>query len=80
VSGASGVLRSVEHARGAGVRCAGCGGARWVDPNVKAAQRSLEEVLGMRVRIADGRGRGKISIEYATLEDFDRVVGTLKGK
>jgi ParB family chromosome partitioning protein len=51
-----------------------------VDPNVKAAQRSLEEVLGMRVRIADGRGRGKISIEYATLEDFDRVVGTLKGK
>jgi ParB family chromosome partitioning protein len=55
------------------------GGARWVDPNVKAAQRSLEEVLGMRVRIADRRGRGKISIEYATLEDFDRVVGMLKG-
>ncbi len=56
------------------------GGARWVDPNVKAAQRSLEEVLGMRVRIADRRGRGKISIEYATLEDFDRVVGMLKAK
>jgi ParB family chromosome partitioning protein len=56
------------------------GGARWVDPNVKAAQRSLEEVLGMRVRISDRRGRGKISIEYATLEDFDRVVGMLKGR
>jgi ParB family chromosome partitioning protein len=56
------------------------GGARWMDPNVKAAQRSLEEVLGMRVRIADRRGRGKISIEYATLEDFDRVVTMLKGK
>jgi ParB family chromosome partitioning protein len=56
------------------------GGARWMDPNVKAAQRSLEEVLGMRVRIADRRGRGKISIEYATLEDFDRVVGMLKGR
>ena len=56
------------------------GGARWVDPNVKAAQRSLEEVLGMRVRIADRRGRGKISIEYATLEDFDRGVGMLKGR
>ena len=55
------------------------GGARWQDPNVKAAQRSLEEVLGMRVRIADRSGRGKISIEYATLEDFDRVVGMLKG-
>ncbi len=55
-------------------------GARWVDPNVKAAQRSLEEVLGMRVRIRDRKGRGKIVIEYATLEDFDRVVNMLKGK
>ncbi len=56
------------------------GGARWVDPNVKAAQRSLEEVLGMRVRIRDRKGRGKIVIEYATIEDFDRVVETLRGK
>jgi ParB family transcriptional regulator, chromosome partitioning protein len=35
------------------------GGARWMDPNVKAAQRSLEEVLGMRVRIRDRNGRGR---------------------
>lgn len=56
------------------------GGARWVDPNVKAAQRTLETILGMRVRIRDRNGRGKILIEYATLEDFDRVVGMLKGK
>ena len=56
------------------------GGARWVDPNVKAAQRSLETVLGMKVRIRDRKGRGKIVIEYGTLEDFDRVVRMLKGK
>ncbi len=55
-------------------------GARWVDPNVRAAQRSLEAVLGMRVRIRDRRGKGKITIEYGTLEDFDRVVKMLKGK
>ena len=55
------------------------GQARWVDPNVKAAQRSLEEVLGMRVRIRDRAGRGRIQIDYATLEDFDRVVRMLKG-
>ena len=55
-------------------------GARWLDPNVKAAQRSLEEVLGMRVRISDRRGRGKIVIQYESLEDFDRVVGMLRGK
>ncbi len=55
------------------------GTARWMDPNVKAAQRVLEEVLGMRVRIRDRNGRGRILIEYGTLEDFDRVVGMLKG-
>jgi hypothetical protein len=32
------------------------------------------------VRIRDRNGRGKILIEYGTLEDFDRVVGMLKGK
>jgi ParB family chromosome partitioning protein len=56
------------------------GGARWVDPNVRAAQRSLETILGMRVRIRDRKGKGKITIEYGTLEDFDRVVNMLKGK
>jgi len=55
-------------------------GARWVDPNVKAAQRSLEEVLGMRVRISDRHGRGKIVISYETIDDFDRVVEMLRGK
>jgi ParB family transcriptional regulator, chromosome partitioning protein len=55
------------------------GGARWVDPNVRAEQRSLEAILGMRVRIRDRKGKGKITIEYATLEDFDRVVTMLKG-
>jgi ParB family chromosome partitioning protein len=56
------------------------GGARWVDPNVRAAQRDLEGILGLRVRIRDRNGKGKITLEYSTLEDFDRVVGMLKGK
>ena len=53
--------------------------ARWVDPNVRAAQTEMERALGMRVRIRDRKGKGKIVIEYATLEDFDRVVEMLKG-
>ncbi len=56
------------------------GGARSMDPNVRAAQRSLEATLGMRVRIRDRKGKGKITIEYGTLEDFDRVVGMLNRK
>lgn len=58
----------------------GGGGARWVDPNVRAAQRELERILGVKVRIRDRKGKGKITLEYATLEDFDRVLGMLKGK
>ena len=46
---------------------------------MKAAQRQLEEALGVRVRIRDRKGKGKIVIEYATIEDFDRVVEMLKG-
>jgi ParB family chromosome partitioning protein len=55
-------------------------GARWVDPNVRAAQREIERVLGMRVRIRDRHNKGKITIEYGNLEDFDRVVKALRGK
>lgn len=56
------------------------GGARWVDPNVRAAQRELERILAVKVRIRDRNGKGKITLEYSTLEDFDRVVEMLKGK
>ena len=55
------------------------GTARWVDPNVRHVQTELERTLGVKVRIRDRKGKGKIEIEYATLEDFDRVVGMLKG-
>jgi ParB family chromosome partitioning protein len=54
--------------------------ARWVDPNVRAAQMELERILGVRVRIKDRKGKGKIVLEYANLEDFDRVLEMLKGK
>lgn len=50
-----------------------------VDPNVRAAQTELERLLGLRVQIRDHKGKGKITIEYSTLEDFDRVVDMLSG-
>lgn len=56
------------------------GGARWQDPNVKAAQDKIEFALGVRVRINDRHGKGKITIEYETLEDFDRVLEQLGKK
>ena len=51
-------------------------GARWVDPNVRSAQRNLEMILGMRVRIRDRRGKGKITIEYNSIEDYEESVGS----
>ncbi len=55
-------------------------GSRWVDPNVRAAQVDLERLLGVRVRIRDKRGKGKIVIEYKTVDDYERVVEALRGK
>jgi ParB family transcriptional regulator, chromosome partitioning protein len=55
-------------------------GARWVDPNVRAAQLDMERLLGVRVRIRDRKGKGRIVIEYSTVDDYDRVVGMLRGK
>jgi ParB family transcriptional regulator, chromosome partitioning protein len=54
-------------------------GARWVDPNVRAAQVDMERTLGMRVWIKDRQGKGKIIIEYASVDDYERVVEALRG-
>lgn len=53
-------------------------GARWMDPNVRSAQGELERLLGVRVRIKDRKGKGRIVIEYHTVDDYERVVGMLK--
>jgi ParB family transcriptional regulator, chromosome partitioning protein len=54
-------------------------GARWMDPNVRAAQTDMERTLGMRVRIRDRNGKGRIVIEYASVDDYERVTGMLRG-
>ncbi|ABF39045.1 chromosome segregation DNA-binding protein [Candidatus Koribacter versatilis Ellin345] len=51
---------------------------RQVDPNVREVEREMERNLGVRVQIADRKGKGKIVIEYKSLEDFDRVVEVLQ--
>jgi ParB family chromosome partitioning protein len=51
-----------------------------VDPNVRQAQMEIERVLGVRVHIKDRNGKGKILIEYKSLEDFDRLLEVLSGR
>jgi ParB family transcriptional regulator, chromosome partitioning protein len=51
-----------------------------VDPNVREAQDRLQRSLGLRVRIEDKNGRGKVIIEYARLEDFDALMERIVGE
>ena len=51
-----------------------------IDPNVKAAQEQLQRTLGLKVRIEDTRGKGRVVIEYSTLEDFDTLLDMLSSK
>jgi len=51
-----------------------------VDPNVKEIQTQLQRSLGMKVRVEDRRGRGRVIIEYGRLEEFDRLLEMLNVK
>ena len=53
--------------------------AKALDPNVREAQEKLQRALGLKVRIEDNKGRGRVIIEYARLEEFDRLLEKLGG-
>jgi len=47
-----------------------------IDPNIRALQDDLAERLGARVSIAHGqRGKGKLVIEYTSLDELDGILG-----
>jgi ParB family chromosome partitioning protein len=48
-----------------------------IDANVAAAARNLQAAIGCKVLIKDRGGKGTITIEYASIEDFDRVYDAL---
>ena len=53
---------------------------RVLDPNVRDAEQQLQRSLGIRVLIQDNHGKGKIVLEYNSLEDFDRVLEVLNAQ
>jgi ParB family chromosome partitioning protein len=50
-----------------------------LDPNVREVRDLLQRKLGLRVRIEDRGGKGKVIIDYARLEDFDAILAALGG-
>ena len=51
-----------------------------VDPNVREVEERLQRALGLKVHIEDRKGRGKVIIEYARLEEFDTLLEQLAGE
>jgi ParB family chromosome partitioning protein len=47
------------------------------DPNVREAQDRLQQRLGLKVRIEDKKGKGRVIIEYSGVEDFDAILAAL---
>ena len=50
------------------------------DPNVREAQEQLQRTLGLKVKIEDKKGKGRVIIEYSGLEDFDALLEMLSRK
>ena len=50
------------------------------DPNVHEAQGRLQRALGLRVKIEDKKGKGRVIIEYSCLEDFDALLTALNAQ
>jgi ParB family chromosome partitioning protein len=47
------------------------------DPNVHEAEDRLRRRLGLKVHIEDRKGKGKVIIEYAGIDDFDAILSAL---
>ncbi len=41
-------------------------------------EEELQKILGTKVFIEDKKGKGKLVIEYYTLDDLDRILGVLR--
>jgi len=50
---------------------------RMIDPNVREAEDRLRRSLGLKVTIEDKKGKGKVIIEYAGVDDFDAILVAL---
>jgi ParB family chromosome partitioning protein len=47
------------------------------DPNVGEAQNRLQRRLGLKVKIEDKKGKGRVIIEYTGVDDFDAILAAL---
>jgi ParB family chromosome partitioning protein len=46
--------------------------------DIEILEEELRKILGTKVTIDDKKGKGKLVIEYYTLDDLDRILGVLR--
>ena len=51
-----------------------------IAPKIKAIAEQLSDHLDTRVNVELGKKKGKIVIEFATIEDLERISKIIKGK
>ncbi len=73
-------VRQVEFLtqRRLGLRSAQRVSSKHGDHDLRNLERKLEQALGTKVRIHHGKKRGKIEIEYYSLDDLDRILKLLR--
>jgi len=53
-------------------------GSKPKDRDIEILQEELQKILGTKVFIEDKKGKGKVVVEYYTLDDLDRILGVLR--
>jgi ParB family chromosome partitioning protein len=46
--------------------------------DIEILQEELMKILGTKVFVEDKKGKGKLVIEYYSLDDLDRILGVLR--
>ncbi len=68
-----------EPRRGSSGRGGGGGTRRLVAPGLIDLQDDLSDALEARVRISMGARKGKLTIEFGSVDDLERIVGVIAG-
>ncbi len=49
-------------------------------PEIKQLENELQRTLGTRVFLKDSGGKGKLEIEYGSLDELDRILSIIRGR
>jgi ParB family chromosome partitioning protein len=48
------------------------------DRDIEILEEELRKILGTKVTVEDKKGKGRLVIEYYTLDDLDRILGVIR--